>query len=242
MNGEWVILINEEDHLKIFSTETGFNLRKMYLKISEVLRQMEQSVDFAFDERWGYLTSSISNMGTGLRFSVLANLYGLVASKQIQSFVDMASGIGYSVNSVGGDESDSALFYISNTFSLGLSEEEMIAEFEQLLLRLYTLEMECRAEVFSGNDEREIAYEEIVELNCRNRISWTEMLYYTALIDAMNKKYLHLDDIQELRDLVYQGTDVYLRYKRSIEIDRVENVRMDYLKRLLMKIKYRSTN
>ncbi|OHD62428.1 MAG: hypothetical protein A2014_11945 [Spirochaetes bacterium GWF1_49_6] len=240
MTGDWVILINEDDHLRIFAIEKGYNIKKIYQRLADVLGTVEDKVDFAFDEKWGYLTSSILNIGTGLRLSVLVNLYGMMAGKQIHAFTESVNSIGYSVANVGGDKSTSGLYYISNIYSIGLSEDDMVNEFEEMISRLYLLEMDMRRTYFSQRQEREIVFEEIFELKNRDKIGWSDMLYYVSLLDSMSGKYLTIGDRDELRTLVVQGTDDYLIYRNNIPADNTASERMELLKRVISQMKYKS--
>ncbi|OHD54070.1 MAG: hypothetical protein A2Y33_10150 [Spirochaetes bacterium GWF1_51_8] len=238
--GDWVILINEDDHLRIFSIETGYDIKKMYQRLSDILFGIEEKVDFAFDEKWGYLTSSILNIGTGLRISVLVNLYGLMANKQIQAFIESVNSIGYSVINAGGEKSASGLYFFSNIYSIGLSEDEMVSEFEEMVSRLHQMEMEMRKEYFSKKQEREIVFEEIFELKNMDRINWSDMLYYVSLIDSLADRYVTIGDRDELRELVQNTTDNYLIYRNNVPLERVSFERMDQLKKTLAQIKYKS--
>jgi len=239
INGNWVIMINEDDHIRIHSIEEGYNAKNIYNRISSIMIQLEEEMDFSFDEKYGYLTSSILNMGTGLRVSVIANLYGLVTLKKIETFIDSANKIGYSIINIASRNSDSSLFYIYNIFSLGISEEDLLNEFESFLLRLYELEKEARASFFSKKEELDISFEEIFELKTMHGISWNNLVYYVSLIDAMNKKYLTADNINQIRKLIFTTQDDYLIYENQVEKDKIEKVRLDILNKFLSGIKYK---
>ena len=238
--GDWVILINEDDHLRIISIEKGYDIKKMYQRLSEILFGIEEKVDFAFDEKWGYLTSSILNIGTGLRLSVLVNLYGMMANKQIQAFIESVNSIGYSVINAGGEKSACGLYFVSNIYSIGLSEDDMVSEFEEMISRLYHLEMDLRNEYFAKKQEREIVFEEIFELKNRDRINWSDMLYYVSLIDSLSDKYVTIGDREALRDLVQTATDNYLVHRNNVSPEIIPFQRMDMLKKTVSQMKYKS--
>ncbi len=243
INGNWVILLNEDDHIRIIAVEEGYNVKNMYNRISSILVQLEDEIDFAFDEKYGYLTASAMNFGTGLRLSVLVNLYGLAAEKNIENFIESANKTGYSVTNITSSASDSPLFYIYNFFSIGISEEDMLNEFEIFIQKLNELEMESRRSYFSRQDELEISMEEIMELGKKDRIDWNNLIYYISLIDALNKRHITADNINRIRNLVFQGTDEYLQYKIMAETNDIPKVRLKLLKKYIsnLKYKYRST-
>ncbi len=240
--GDWVILLNEEDHVRLFACEAGYNMKAVYARLAEVLGRIEESIDFAFDETWGFLTSNIMNMGTGLRFSVVANLRGLVGMKRMEALMEHSNSIGYNIANIGGEHSDSALFYISNVYSMGITEEEMLAEFESFVERLYELEMKARSELYASGDELELSFEEIFELNTRDSIEWDNLMYYVSLIDSLNKKYLLLDNPVRFRELVWTTTDNYLTYEMMVETEKIPKVRMEMVKKHLDKMKYKAMN
>ncbi len=239
INGNWVILINEDDHIRIMAVEEGYNVKNIYNRLSSIIIQLEDEIDFAFDEKYGYLTSSILNFGTGLRISALVNLYGLVSAKKIDNFIETANKTGYSVTNIVPHSSDSALFYIYNIFSLGISEEDLLSEFENFLHKLSELEMEARTAVFNKISELEISFEEIMELKKKETIEWHHLLYYISLIDALNKKHLITDNINQIRNQVFQATDDYLQYKFQVDENDLGKARLNILKKSISSIKYK---
>ncbi len=235
--GQWVLLVNEDDHIRIFSLETGYSARDQYARVSGLLAELEQTVDFAFDETYGYLTSSILNVGTGLRISALVNLFGLVGTKRIENFIDSASKIGYSAVNIA-DGRDSGLFMIYNIYSLGIPEEEMLSDFEHFLQKVLDLETLARADHFGKKDELEIALEELFELNILKDLDWPTLLYYVSLIDALNGTHLTLRDASRLRSLVNATSDDYLQYRLNIEKESLDTVRLKSLRTVASRIKY----
>jgi protein arginine kinase len=240
INGNWVILINEDDHIRIFAIEEGYNTKNIYNRISSILIQLEDEIDFSFDEKYGYLTSSAMNIGTGLRLSTLVNLYGLVAEKQIENFIESANKTGYSVTNIAGTSNDSALFFICNIFSLGMSEEDLLNEYESFLIRLNKMEIESRMSFFSRSDELELSLEEIMEIGKKTSLDWNNLAYYVSLIDALNKKHIMVDNINRIRTLLFHGTDEYLKYKQSIPAEDLHEIRLDMLKKSISGLKYKN--
>lgn len=239
-NGNWVILLNEDDHLRLTSIEEGYNAKNMYHRLSSVMIQIEDEVDLAYDENYGYLTSSIINVGTGLRISTLVNLFGLVAMKKIENFIDTAKKLGYSIMNITPESQESPLFYIYNIYSLGLSEEEIISEYDQFLTRAFHLEMDARNTYFSKKEEIELSIEELLDLSTKIKIEWQHILYYIALIDAMYKKFLVTDELKVIRGLIYHTKDDYLLNKHHVEKDSLDKVRLTMLKNVLSQVKYKS--
>lgn len=236
-NADWVMLLNEDDHVRVFSIETGYNPKTIASRLTDLLTRVEDSIDFAYDETYGYLTSSILNVGTGLRASFLLNLYGLVGTKKIENFIDTANKMGYSVVNIS-EGKDSGLFMVYNIYSLGISEEDLLAEFETFLMKVHQLETSSRNELFSNPEEVELAFEELFELNIKEKLDWSGLLYYVSLIDALNSKYISIKDINRVRNLVYTATDDYLQYRLDAEKGSFDLVRLKLLRSNASHIKY----
>lgn len=122
------ILINEEDHIRIQCMRPGLDLMKGYECANAIDDALETSLDFAYSEQLGYLTSCPTNIGTGLRASVMLHLPGLVLTKQIQRMVTAATQLGMAVRGIYGEgtEASGNIFQLSNQLTLGYSEQEIV--------------------------------------------------------------------------------------------------------------------
>lgn len=240
--GSWIALLNEDDHLRVFALEYGFNLKPLYERVSALVSSLEESVEFAFDEEKGYLTSSILNVGTGLRLTCVVNLFGLVALKKIESFIETAGKMGFTLQNLHTENADSGLFLLYNLYSLGVSEEEIQNEYRQFLQKVWFLEKEARAAYFENREELEIAREEIYELGRKDRIDYASMLYYISLIDALNKTALEVDDTVGFRGLTVTAHDDTLLYRDQVEPEAVDMVRMDKLRSYVKALRFSQIN
>jgi protein arginine kinase len=122
------IMINEEDHLRIQCLYPGFQVKEGWEFAGRIDDIFEQSVDYAFDERRGYLTSCPTNVGTGIRASLMMHLPALVLTQQINRILSAITQVGLAVRGLYGEGSEAVgnLFQISNQITLGQSEEEII--------------------------------------------------------------------------------------------------------------------
>lgn len=122
------IMVNEEDHLRIQCLCPGFQIREAWDLASQIDDVFESQVEYAFDERRGYLTSCPTNVGTGIRASVMMHLPALVLSQQINRILSAITQVGLAVRGLYGEGSEAIgnLFQISNQITLGQSEEEII--------------------------------------------------------------------------------------------------------------------
>ncbi len=130
------IMINEEDHLRMQLIAPGFKLEELVEQIDKVDEILEQKTDFAFSSRWGYLTACPTNVGTGIRLSVMLHLPALKLTNEIERVRRAAKDLHLAVRGYYGEGSESAgdFYQISNQVTLGQSESEILAEFVQVVL------------------------------------------------------------------------------------------------------------
>ncbi|URA09452.1 ATP--guanido phosphotransferase [Thermospira aquatica] len=207
-DGSWTMMLLEDDHLRLQSCEMGYRIPGMLERLILVLRQIEKYVDFAFDEEKGYLTSSLLNVGTGLRLSAMVNLWGLVSQKKIADLIEYANHMSYMVVNHIRDDSFAPLFYIFNYYSLGSSEQDMQHEFQRFLQHVWKLEQEARHETLSEEEERKICYLELKEVHEMEMLSYEEMVYYLCLLDVLiQQNILVFSERESLRRLIFTYSD-----------------------------------
>lgn len=140
------IMVNEDDHLRIQCMAPGLDLDTPYRLASDVDDVIENKLDMAFDEKMGYLTSCPTNLGTGLRASVLLHLPGMVYTRNINSLINISPQLGLAVRPVFGDEKDQVgcLYQISNQQTLGFSEQELIDNLKSAVREIIAHERRAR--------------------------------------------------------------------------------------------------
>jgi protein arginine kinase len=121
------ILVNEEDHLRIQCLLPGLNLQETFELASNADDVIENRHDIAFDEQLGYLTSCPTNLGTGLRASVMVHLPALVLAKQISRIINAVTQLGLAVRGLYGEGTEAVgnIYQISNQLTLGFTEKEI---------------------------------------------------------------------------------------------------------------------
>ena len=127
------IMINEEDHLRMQSIRSGLQLKSAFKLVDKVDSTLEAKLDFAYDQRLGYLTACPTNVGTGMRASAMLHLPGLVLSELINQVIQAVNKIGLAVRGLYGEGTEAMgnLFQISNQTTLGEKEDEIIARLTQ---------------------------------------------------------------------------------------------------------------
>ncbi|RXZ01017.1 protein arginine kinase [Fictibacillus sp. S7] len=146
------IMINEEDHLRIQCLFAGFQLKEALKLAGELDDWLEEKVDYAFDEERGYLTSCPTNVGTGLRASVMMHLPALVITKQISRIIPAINQLGLVVRGIYGEgtEAQGNVFQISNQITLGKSEEDIVEDLRGVVLQLIQQERAARNNLQQG--------------------------------------------------------------------------------------------
>ena len=140
------IMINEEDHLRMQAIRSGLQLKNVFKLIDKVDTALESKVDFAFDNRLGYLTACPTNVGTGMRASAMMHLPALVLSEQINQVIQAVNKISFAVRGLYGEGTEAMgnLFQISNQTTLGEKEEEIIARLTKVIEQIIEHEQNAR--------------------------------------------------------------------------------------------------
>ncbi|GAB6927457.1 protein arginine kinase [Paenibacillus sp. JCM 10914] len=150
------IMINEEDHLRIQCLYPGFQVKEAWERATTLDDVFESQVDYAFDDKRGYLTSCPTNVGTGLRASVMMHLPALVMTQQINRILSAVSQVGLTVRGIYGEGSEALgnLFQISNQITLGQTESEIIENLHSVVVQIIEHEKNARARLLSESKLR----------------------------------------------------------------------------------------
>ena len=140
------IMINEEDHLRLQCLEAGLNLTDAFAKATTIDDVIEDKHSLAFMEHIGYLTACPTNIGTGLRASVMAHLPALSLTKQMGTMVAIATQLGLTVRGLYGEGTEAIgnIFQISNQVTLGRSEQDIINNLSSVVKQIVDKERMAR--------------------------------------------------------------------------------------------------
>jgi len=129
-------MINEEDHLRVQVFKTGLQLKECWRQIDNIDNEIEKKVEYAFDPNYGYLTACPTNLGTGIRVSVMLHLPALKMTGQIDKFFNAARDTDLMVRGLFGEGTDAVgdFFQLSNQVTLGVSEEQIVEEFSNSIV------------------------------------------------------------------------------------------------------------
>lgn len=148
-----VAMINEEDHLRMQAFEPGFNIDKCYRKLEEFTDKLGEKVEYIKNDKYGYITSCPTNVGSGMRVSVMLHLPALARIGLLNKLLDQAASIGVSVRGLYGENtnSDGYMYQISNQKTLGMSDENIISGIKAIVTSIVEQERKAREVLKDGN-------------------------------------------------------------------------------------------
>lgn len=155
-NEQVSIMINEEDHIRLQLYLPGFQLENALKKANKLDDWLENEIDYAFDEKYGFLTSCPTNVGTGMRASVMIHLPALVLTQQINRMIPAINQLGLVVRGIYGEGSEAVgnIFQISNQITLGKSEADIVEDLGSIVQQLIEQEKRARSRLVEGTGMR----------------------------------------------------------------------------------------
>jgi len=140
------LMINEEDHLRIQVMNSGLDLDSAWEQINRIDDVIEEHVTYAFHDSLGYLTACPTNVGTGMRVSVMLHLPALVITRQIEKVFRSLQKISLAVRGLYGEGSQAMgdFYQISNQITLGRSEDELISQVSEVVPAMIDYERKAR--------------------------------------------------------------------------------------------------
>ena len=205
--GKTSVMINEEDHLREQYIVKGLNLNTAFLKLSEMDDSLSKMMRFAYDAKLGYLTACPTNLGTGLRASVMLFLPGLTRMNKMNKLIREISRLGHTVRGVYGEGSaaEGYMYQISNEVTLGVTEDYILSEVQKAVLEIVNLEAQARRALVSEDyigvkDCCRRAYG--ILTNCE-KISFSEFLKLVSDVRlGAALGFVALDDAYKIDDLI----------------------------------------
>ncbi|MFO7952442.1 MAG: protein arginine kinase [Bacillota bacterium] len=198
------VMINEEDHLRIQTILPGLQLEEAWQDTGRYDDFLESEFDYVFDENYGYLTACPTNVGTGLRASVMLHLPALIMTRQINRILGALSQVGLAVRGLYGEGTEiiGNLVQVSNQVTLGQSEEEIIGNLASVISQVIEQEQNARQDLLNKKraDLSDKAWRALGTLEYAQVISSQEAIqvisdlrlgYDLGLINGINHKLLN---------------------------------------------------
>lgn len=235
------VMINEEDHLRIQALRSGLQIGVLFEEIDALDRRIEQSLEYAFDKRFGYLTACPTNVGTGMRVSVMLHLPALKLTNQIELMFRAAKDMRLAVRGLYGEGTDAIgdFFQVSNQVTLGQSEEEIVDEFgSRIIPRMVQFELAAREALLSERlnllDDK--VWRAVGTLGNARTLSSDETLFLLSHI----RMGVHMGrcknlDLRKVNEMFIYSQPAHLQKLTGRRLDGAERsvARADYLRRML---------
>ncbi len=233
------IMVNEEDHLRLQMLGSGFELDNLWDRLNDIDDRLDHALPFCFHPQYGYLTSCPTNVGSGMRVSVMLHLPGLTLTNQIEKVFYAVSKISLAVRGLYGEGSQatSDFYQISNQITLGKSEEEIIENLKSVVPQIILYERNARQKLFL--DDR-LALEDKVHrahglLSSARRLSQDEGLDHLSTLRLGVNLGLFTKgevDIPTINELFILSLPAHLQKKaeRPLDSDEQQVVRADLVR------------
>jgi protein arginine kinase len=155
------VMVNEEDHLRLQSLMSGLRLHESWSLVDRLDEDLGRELPYAFHHEFGFLTSCPTNVGTGLRASVLMHLPGLVLTKEITKVLHGLSQVGLTFRGLYGEGSEVVgnFFQVSNQTTLGKAEEDLVDHLDKIVRQVIQYETHARQVLL--RDARQVTEDKI---------------------------------------------------------------------------------
>ncbi len=236
------LMINEEDHLRIQCMHSGLDLQAAWQQINEIDDLIEQHVTYAFHQKLGYLTACPTNVGTGIRVSVMLHLPALVITRQIDKVFRSLQKISLAVRGLYGEGSQAMgdFYQISNQVTLGRTEQDLVQQVSDVVPVL--IDYERRAREFLIRESQQNLHDQVSRaygiLRNAQTISSEETMHLLSRVRmGVNLGLIGDLKIPALNELFIQTQPAHLQKLRGVELDTADrNIeRARYLRRHLNK-------
>jgi len=150
------VMVNEEDHLRIQAIRAGFQVQEAYDEVRAIDERLDRELEFACSEKFGFLTACPTNVGTGMRASVMVHLPALVFTKQIDKVFASVTKISLAVRGFYGEGTQASgdFYQISNQVTLGIAESEILELLNRIVPKIVTYEREVREHLLEKDRTR----------------------------------------------------------------------------------------
>lgn len=221
------LMINEEDHFRLQGFGAGFCLERTWRRVDRLDEEMGALLPWAFHHEYGFLTSCPTNVGTGLRASVLIHLPGLVLTKEIHRVLEGISQVGLTFRGFHGEGSEVVgnLFQLSNQTTLGKSEEELIDHLGRVAGKVIEYERSARAVLLREAPSviEDKVWRAYGILRHARSLSTDEMLnLLSGLRLGISLKLLRTPRVETLNEILVHAQSAHLTRAAGVRLDDAE--------------------
>lgn len=218
------VMLNEEDHIRLQVMYAGFALDEAYRTADKIDTQLSDKLQFAFDDRLGYLTQDPTALGTGMKASVVLHLPALVSSSQITKLITTVSKLGLSLRGSYGEGAAAKgdLFRLSNTITLGISEKAAIENLKSIALQIAAQERVAREEIFKAPVTEDRIFRAYGVLKYARMIDTSEFMELISLVRLGAVKGMINMDCAQIEALMIHMQPATISLSVDRPLDRIE--------------------
>lgn len=233
------VMINEEDHLRIQGFSSGNDIKTAYEKAKNVEEKIGKKLEYAIHDKFGYLTACPTNIGSGMRVSVMLHLPALTQLGYISKLLQEAGAFGIAIRGLYGENTaaEGNIYQISNQRTMGLMDEEIISNVDRIVKNIIKQEKKARMIIM----ENKIYFEDKVMRSfgilkyarridtreAEKHISVLRIGVLAGIIQGVDK-----DTIQRISVNIYPNM-LKLEYKKDLEDEQRDIKRAEYIRREL---------
>lgn len=243
INSRISIMVNEEDHIRMQTMESGFQPDIAWDAINNIDDELGKKVGYSYNRKWGFLTSCPTNSGTGFRVSFLMHLPGLVLTKTIDSVLSGASQMGISTRGFFGEHSDVVgnMFQLSNQATMGACETEFLKSTKDIIKKVIDHEKTARRRILKDarNELEDKVYRSYGILKYARTLELDEFLNLSSAIrlgiECGIVKKMSIETLNRMI-LLCLPAHMELYFKTIIDKGGNSNMRADMVKKILPEI------
>ena len=178
------IMVNEEDHIRLQVLSPGLSFQEAYRRANEIDEKLDEQLGYAFHPTLGYLTQCPTNLGTGMRASVMLHLPALQECGQISDLANTVSKLGLTIRGTYGEGSQAsgAFYQLSNQVTLGISEEAALKNLEGITRQVMVQERRARTELLKNPLFLDKVWRAAGLLATARRLSSEEFMHMISLV------------------------------------------------------------
>lgn len=198
------IMLCEEDHIRLQVMKAGLALEEAYDTADKLDSMLDGRLDYAFDERIGYLTQCPTNLGTAMRASVMLHLPALTRCGQISRLANTVSKLGLTIRGAYGEGSraNGDIYQISNQVTLGITEETAIANLKSIVLQLVAQERAAAAEIIKNPAEEDKIFRALGVLKNARLLSTDEFMELISVVRLGAARGLIDIELEKINELI----------------------------------------
>ncbi|WP_367568941.1 ATP--guanido phosphotransferase [Lacrimispora sp.] len=239
-NEDTGIVLNCDDHIRIQLLRAGLHLEELWERASQIDDYINERFEYAFDDRYGYLTSFPTNVGTGLRASVVIHLPMLSQGKKFQGLIGDMSRFGAAIKGVygEGEENFGSLYEISNQKTLGQTEREIIDTVSKAAIQLTNQEMQVRKMFLQSHrlEREDEIYKSYGVLKYARRLTSRDaMIFLSQIMAGLSDRLIHTEEEFSVYRLMLgiQPANLQKISDRPLSKEELDGVRADFIRKEL---------